>query len=285
MPKVEVNGTSLEYVEEGTGQPVVFVHGSTGDLRMWSQQMDVFATSYRAIAVSCRHYHPNDEIPDGVDLPMPTLVDDLAALLRELNWAPAHVVGQSSGAFVCLLLGAKHPDLLRTLVLAEPPVMPLLGLGDPPKPHQLLGLLIRNPGTGVPVIRFGMTIVPTERAFARGDDERGLRTFFRGVMGHQAFAELPTARWQQARENIKPFKAQMRVGFPPFGEEDARRVGTPTLLVTGERSAPVLHRLVDRLQQLMPRAQKMEIRNASHFMHEDRPQEFNERVLAFLARN
>jgi len=284
VPKVEVNGVSLEYLEEGTGQPVVFVHGSTGDLRMWTHQRSAFASKYRTVAFSCRHYHPNKVILDGIGLTMSTLMEDLAAFLRNLDLAPAHLVGHSSGAFVCLLLALKEPDLVRTLVLAEPPVMPLLGLGDPPKPAQLLGLLVRSPGTGIPVLRFGMTIVPTERAFARGDNERGLQTFLKGVLGREAFAKLPGARWEQARDNIRPFAAQIRVGFPPFGEEDARHVSVPTLLVTGERSAPVLHRLADRLQSLMPRVERVEIRNASHLMHEDNPEAFNEAVLAFLER-
>ena len=42
----------------GTGQSVVLVHGSTGDLRMWTPQVKAFASKYRAVAFSCRHYHP-----------------------------------------------------------------------------------------------------------------------------------------------------------------------------------------------------------------------------------
>jgi len=286
MPKVEVNGVSLEYIEDGMGQPVVFVHGSTGDLRTWTYQVGAFASKYRVVALSCRHHYPNAEIPDSVDLSVPTLTQDLAAFLRALDLAPAHLVGHEAGAFVCLLLACNEPQLIRTLVLAEPPVMSLLGLGDPPKPQQLLRLLVRSPRTAVPVLRFGVRgIVPAERAFAREDDERGLRTFMRALFGRETFAKLPEARRQQAHDNIRPLKARFRAGLPPFGEAAARHIGAPTLLVTGEHSAPALHRLTDRLERLIPRVERAEIRNTSHGMYEDNPAAFNEAVLAFLERH
>jgi non-heme chloroperoxidase len=286
MPKAEVNSVSLEYIEYGTGPSVVFVHGSTSDLRTWTHQVDAFASKYRAVALSCRHHYPNAEIPDDVGLSVATLTEDLAGFLHTLDLAPAHLVGHEAGALVCLLLALSEPKWIRTLVLAEPPMMSLLGLGDPPKPHQLLRLLVRSPRTGVPVLQFGVRgIVPAERAFARGDDERGLQTFLRAVLGREAFAKLTQAKHQQARDNIKPLRARFRAGLPPFGEEAARHISAPTLLVTGEHSAPVLHRLTDRLERLMPRVERVEIRNASHRMYEDNPAAFNETVLAFLERH
>jgi len=56
MPNIEVNGAKLEYVEQGTGQPIVFVHGVLNDLRSWKDQMEAFGSNYRAVALSCRYY-------------------------------------------------------------------------------------------------------------------------------------------------------------------------------------------------------------------------------------
>lgn len=287
MPNLEVNRTSLAYAEHGTGQPVVFVHGGTADLRVWANQLEAFGATYRAIALSCRYYYPNEEIPEGKDLPLDILVEDLAAFLRALEVVPAHLVGHSSpGAFVSLLLARRQPALVRTLVLAEPPALPLLGLSVPPKPPEILRLLIRNPRTAIAVIKFGAGgIAPARRAFERGDDELGLQTFMQAVLGREAFAKLSAARLQQARANVRPLKAQLRAGFPPFGEQDARSISVPTLLVTGAYSAPVLHRITDWLERLMPRVERVEIKGASHIMFQDNPAAFNREVLAFLARH
>lgn len=284
MQSVEVNGTKLRYSEQGTGQPVVLVHGGTSDLRTWANQLQAFGRRHRTVAYSCRHYRPNEEIADGADLSLSTLAEDLAAFLRAVDLAPAHLVGHSQGAFICLLLALREPELVRSLVLAEPPALPLLGLSVPPKPHELLRLIVRSPRTAVAVMRFAAKgIAPATRAFARGDDHRGLEIFLKAVLGRDAFARLPEVRRQQARENVKPFKAGLRGGFPSFSEGDARNVTVPTLLVTGECSAAVLHRITDRLHKLMPRVERVTIQDASHGMYEDQPEAFNQAVLEFLA--
>ena len=62
MPAATVNDIQLAYVEQGRGQPVVFVHGGLGDYRHFAGQMAAFAERHRAIAVSCRGYWPNEPL-------------------------------------------------------------------------------------------------------------------------------------------------------------------------------------------------------------------------------
>lgn len=285
MPVIDIQGTRLEYTDAGEGRSVVFVHGVLSDLRVWSQQVGPFSTTYRAVAFSSRRYFPNPPIADDVELPIPTLVDDLANLLRELDLAPAHLVGQSSGALVCLLLARREPELVRSLVLAEPPALPLLGVTVPPRPSQVLRLLAQDPRTALDVMKFGARGVgPAMRAFERGDDERGVTAFVTAVVGRDRFASWSDEKRQRLRDNVAAAKAVLRAGLPPLDEEQVRRVSVPTLLVTGQQSAPVLHRITDRLQSLIPVAERVDIGDASHLMFEDRPDEFNQAVLDFLAR-
>jgi pimeloyl-ACP methyl ester carboxylesterase len=49
----------MAYQENGTGMPLVLVHGAMNDYRCWNFQIPVFAAHYRVIAVSLRHYFPN----------------------------------------------------------------------------------------------------------------------------------------------------------------------------------------------------------------------------------
>lgn len=49
---LDINGIRLVYVEQGSGEPVLFVHGGISDLRTWKHQILVFAERFRAIA-SC----------------------------------------------------------------------------------------------------------------------------------------------------------------------------------------------------------------------------------------
>jgi pimeloyl-ACP methyl ester carboxylesterase len=213
-------------------------------------------------------------------------VDDLVAFLRVLAAAPAHLVGHSWGAFICLLTAIRHPQLVRSLVLAAPPVLTLL-TSVPPRPTELLRLLVRRPRTALAILSFGAkTHAPAQKACRRGDDEAALQKMSHGMLGRDSYERLPQERKQQARENLNTLRAQvLDAGFPPLSEDDVRGVAAPTLLLTGERSPAYPLRLTDRLQQLLPNAGRVEIAASSHLMHEENPAAVNEAILGFLARH
>jgi pimeloyl-ACP methyl ester carboxylesterase len=279
-----VDGLTLAYREQGDGEPVVFVHGSASDLRTWEQQLPAIGTSYRAVAYSRRYAHPNEDIGPGLDDQMLPHVDDLVSFLRAIDAAPAHLVGNSWGAFICLLTAIGHPQVVRSLVLEEPPVLSLF-VSTPPRPGELVPLLIRRPRTALAILRFGAgTMAPTQKAFRRGDDEQAMRRFASGVLGKEAYEQLPPERKQQMGENLGALRAQLLgAGFPPLAEEDVRGVEAPTLLLTGERSPAALRRLTDRLHELVPNSRRVEIAAASHRMHEENPDAVNEAILGFVA--
>jgi hypothetical protein len=104
---------------------------------------------------------------------------------------------------------------VRTLVLAEPPVLSLF-VSAPPRPTELLPLLVRQPKTGLAILKFGAgTIAPAQRAFRRGDDEQAMRRFASGVLGRESYERLSDERKQQMRGNRNAFRAQLLgAGFP-----------------------------------------------------------------------
>ena len=190
----DVNGAALAYREQGEGEPVVFVHGSADDLRSWEQQLPAIGASYRAIAYSRRYARPNEDIASGADNQTLPHVDDLVALLRVLGAAPAHLVGHSWGGFICLLAAIRHPQLVRSLVLGEPPVLTLF-TSMQPRPTELLRLFVRRPGTAFVILSFAArTAVPAERAFRRGDDEAAFLKMSHGVLGKEAYERLSEER-------------------------------------------------------------------------------------------
>jgi pimeloyl-ACP methyl ester carboxylesterase len=281
-----VNGTALAYREQGEGEPVVFVHGSASDLRTWEQQLPAIGTSYRAIAYSRRYARPNEDIePDADDQRLPH-VEDLTRFMRGVGAEPAHLVGHSWGAFICLLTAIRHPQLLRSLVLAEPPVLTLF-MSIPPRPRELLWLLVRRPRTAHAILGFAARAhAPAQRAFRCGDDEGAMQRMAHGLLGRDAYERLPEERKQQGRENLNTLRAQvLGAGFPPLSDDDVRGVAAPTLLMTGARSPAYLLRLTDRLQQLLPNAERVEIAGASHLMHEENAAAVNRTILSFLARH
>lgn len=280
-----INGTELAYIEHGHGQPVVFVHGGVGDYRGWERQMPAFATRFRAIALSCRGAWPNRKLEPDEEITLDVFVEDLASFIKTLDLAPVHLVGHSSpGGFAGLLLADRYPELVRSLVLLEPPAFPLLGVNIPPTPSQVLRLLARNPRAGIGFVKLGARgIRPAMKAFERGDDQGGLRVFMAAVAGKDRVASIPDDEFQAFIGNVGPFKAQLRAGFPDFGEDQARSIRVPTLLVSGTETSAPLTAVTDRLEELLPDVSRLNIAGASHNMFNSHPAEFNAGVTEFLA--
>ena len=155
-----------------------------------------------------------------------------------------------------------------------------------PRPSELLRLLAHRPRTAVAIVKMGVTALgPSERAFRRGDDDAAMLAFLRGVLGREHLKRLSETRRQQARENLSELKATLvGPGLPQISEDDVRGVSTRTLLLTGEHSPMFSLCLTDRVEELLPRATRVEIPDASHFAHEDNPRDVNEAILTFLAR-
>ena len=128
---VRAGDVELHYVERGNGVPVIFVHGSLDDYRTFEPQLEPLSHRYRVISYSRRYNFPNaPRIPSGSHSALVEAAD-LASLLQALGAYPAHVVGHSYGAYTALILAMKHPELVRSLVLAEPPLLRWLpGLPD-----------------------------------------------------------------------------------------------------------------------------------------------------------
>jgi pimeloyl-ACP methyl ester carboxylesterase len=282
-----VNGTTLAYREQGEGEPVVFVHGTMSDLRTWQQQLPSISTSHRAITYSRRYARPNQDIEPDTDDQMLPHVDDLAAFLQAIGAAPAHLVGNSWGAFISLLTAIRHPDSVRSLVLEEPPVVPLMGLSFPPRPSEVLSLLIRRPGFVIAIARGGIRAIgQVKMALQRGDDETALQTFGSMALGKEPFQRLPEARKEQMRENVSAMRAQiLGAGLPPLSEEEVRGVGVPTLLITGEQSPVGAILLTDRLEELLPNVERVAIPDASHLMHEENAPAVNKAIVGFLGQH
>lgn len=282
MRSLDVNGTKLACAERGAGEPVVLVHGSASDFRTWHSQLAGLSVRYRTIAYSRRYHWPNAPIPEGVDYAMEEHVADLEGLIRSQCDVPPHLVGHSYGAFVCLRLAIRAPTLVQTLTLAEPPVVPLF-VSNSPRPSEIVKLVLTHPRAAVAVLEFGSKgATPAAEAAQRGDMASAMRIFGHVVLGERYYRRLSPARLAQVRDNA--IRAELvGSGFPPLDDASVRGMDRPTLLVTGRDSPALFHRLVERLQELLPHAMRRDIRAASHMMHEDNAPAFNSVVLSFLS--
>jgi pimeloyl-ACP methyl ester carboxylesterase len=112
-------GVQIRYVEQGSGEPIILLHGFTGSVEKSWIKPGVFpklAETYRVIAFDCRGYgksgKPHDRAQYG-----PEMGRDVVRLLDHLNLPKAHIMGYSMGAHIVAQLVTKSPERFLTLIL------------------------------------------------------------------------------------------------------------------------------------------------------------------------
>lgn len=270
---LDVNGADLAYVEAGKGDLLLFVHGSLGSLSDFTPQFPFFAERYRVAAYS-RRYHPPNAV-DGVDTVYAAEhhARDLETVLHSLETPKVHVVGSSYGGYVALILAMRRPGIVRSLVLAEPPVLPLLRLS--PLGTSLLEQFSRD------------AIQPALEGFQRGDAEEGVRRFVDGIIGRKgSYDALPT----EARTRILEAAPELRLEFttessrymPEIECGKLTSMETPTLLLQAERSPRMFSLILNELERTLPNNERLIIPRTGHAMHTGNPGAFNRAILKFL---
>jgi non-heme chloroperoxidase len=249
----------LHYIEQGgedSQHPaIIFIHGSLDDYRCWQFQIDSFSNKYRTISYSRRFAYPNKWVGNVVT--DNTIVDnakDLAELIRKLDLAPAHLVGASYGAFITLYCASKNPELAKTMVLNEPPILSFLARSPLKDDVELYKRYRTN------------VLSPAEDAFKTGDFRKAAQTFIDRVMDTENFFEQLTEQDKQyLMDNAKSLEGELESAIPSsFTIEDVTQITIPTLMVKGELSPKSFLRIADILSDNMPNTEQIVIPNVSH---------------------
>lgn len=266
MPSLRVNGHDLSYAEEGAGEPVVLVHGTLGDQRVWAPQMGPLGARFRVAAPSLRHCWPG-RWEEGGDFTIDTHIADVVAFIRALDRGPVRLVGHSRGGHIAFRVAERHPALVRALVLAEPG-------------GELDGSLGGRPGgTG----RQAGAFAEAAALVAAGDIEGGLRRVAEHIGGPGAWERRPEFRSMLRLENARTLLGQVHERRAPFSRAAAEAIRAPTLLVGGAETQPHFVAILDALERAIRGARRVTIPGATHALNHDAPAAFNRAVLDFLA--
>ncbi len=269
------NGITLHYVDLGKGVPVIFVHGSLSDGGYWADQVGEFAKHYRAIAYSRRYNYPNSN-PARAGYSAVVDAQDLAAFIGALHLGKVVVIGHSYGALTALFLAAKHPELVRALVLAEPPAVSLLAHlpGDEAKTGNAMFEDIQR-----------RMVMPMRQAFGRGDRDAGIRVFIDYVFNDpHAWDQMSKPARDETLRDAHEWDVMMTTGtlFPNIAPRTIRKITIPSLLLSGAKSYPFLGLITEELARLLPNREAIVLPDAGHQMWYQAPDACRKDVEAFL---
>ena len=277
--EVEVNGVCLPYVEQGSGEPIIFVHGALSDLRTWEParaefvRRDEIVSRYRFIAYSQRYYGPRIWKDEGKDFSVATHADDLARLIVALDAGPVHLVGTSYGGLVATTAAVKSPSLVRSLILYEPALVSVL----PEKSED--GKAARK--------NRAEFIAPVISAINSGDAIQAARLMYEAVnqLPLGGFDREPQATQTRVLDNARTLPL-MFATLPsstitgPALKDFAR----PTLVMRGEKTHVYYVLINEAVSRCVPLARQVVLKNANHGGPHHDPAAFTAATFEFLSK-
>ncbi|MDD9921617.1 MAG: alpha/beta fold hydrolase [Boseongicola sp.] len=242
-----------EYSGPSGKTPLLIAHGLFGSARNWSVISKRLSDSRTVKTVDMRNHgdSPRRDTQSYADM-----AGDLAATLTE----ESDVLGHSMGGKASMLLALSHPDRVRRLIVAD--IAPI-GYS-----HTQIHLIE------------AMKAIDLERIERRSDadeqlsmsvEDKGVRAFLLQSL------DVKNKRWKL---NLDVLAQEMDriIGFPEVNGS----FNGPTLFLTGSDSDYVLPEHRSRIRELFPKARFAKLPGAGHWLHADKPREFEAAVRVFL---
>ena len=223
------DGVEIAYLDEGSGEAVLLIHGFASNVNTnwvdtgWVKTLT--QAGYRVVAYDNRGHGRSEKLYGLEDYGAPIMAEDARRLLDHLEIDRAHVIGYSMGARIAAFLAIAHPARVRSLVFG--------GLG--------LNMVRGVAGTG-PIAR------ALEAASIEDVTNATARTF-------RAFAE-------QTKSDLKALAACIRSARAPITPEALSALRCPVLVVVGEKD--VIGGSAADLAALIPGAQSVELPGRDH---------------------
>ena len=252
---------TIAYETHGDGPAVLLVHEGVADRRMWRHQVPVLARDHRVVAVDLRGFGESPHASGPF-----SNVEDLREVLDELAMERATVVGGSFGAKVALEFAVTHAERVERLVLC-PPVLPDWEWSE----H----------------VRRGWQ--EEDEAFEAGDLDRATE------VNVELWVDGPNRGPDEVDPEVRDLvRTMQRHAFelpepdpPPEPEPDPdvrlADVRVPTLVVVGDEDVEDFLAMAEAAAAGIPGARKVVVEGAAHVIALEKPQEFNDALLAFLA--
>ncbi len=261
--RVLAHGIHIHYTRTGGNKPpVVLLHGFTDNGLCWTPVARVLEQDYDVIMPDSRGHGLSDGPETGFSLKLQA--EDVAGLIRELALEQPRLLGHSMGAATAALLAADHPQLIRSILLEDPPwpVTTLLSLQT--REQDIKSNSFYRLITGL------KALTPEERLVA-------------ARASNPMWSEDELGPWVESKEqlNMDVFTAGTP---PPPWREVVSRITCPILLITGdpEKGAIITPEGAQEASHLWQNGQVVYIAGAGHNIRRDQFDRYIQVITTFL---
>ena len=265
MAKARVDDIQLYYEEHGQGEPLLLIMGLGASTLAWSEQIRTLGREFRLIAFDNRGAGRSDK--PAVRYTIALFADDSAGLMDALGIDSAHVYGQSMGGFIAQELALRHPQRVRTLVLASTSCGGRRAVVA--SPENLAGIGMMN------------VLSPREAA------EKGLPLLYSAefIARHHDALVQRSLREAELRSPPDAFGRQVQAAVRHNTFDRLPEIRCPTLVITGDDDKVVPAENSRVLAERIPGAELAVLPGGGHGYLVEKAAESNDIVLDFLRRH
>lgn len=262
---IELNGVHYFYEVKGTGEPLLLLHGFTGDSSSWKNvNLD---NHYKIITIDLIG-HGQTESPQDVNrYKMEQAVNDIVSFIQFLNIDKVNLLGYSMGGRLALSLAMLHPNRVKRLILES-----------------------SSPGLKTKEERLAR--MEQDERLAQRIELEGIESFVRYWENIPLFATQRLLS-KEAREAIRKQRLNnspiglanslrgMGTGSQPSWWKQLYKLSTPTLLLCGELDRK-FHRIALEMDTFLPESHVSVFPKVGHTLHLENVSKFNETIHHFL---
>jgi pimeloyl-ACP methyl ester carboxylesterase len=266
MPKIKVNDITMNYEQQGTGEPLVLIPYLAADNACYAFQVGDYAKHFTCISIDPRGAGETDKSAGTYSTQL--FADDVAAFMQAIGIDRAHVSGLSLGAATGMWLAAKHPQKVKSLSLHSGWTKT-----DPFLKVVVQGWQTMAKGLGSVTEMVIQGIFPwcftPELYAAKPDYIESLAAFVRG----------------RPAQPLEAFLRQSDAVIAHDAGSALAGIKAPTQITFGRHDVVTSTRFADTMKNGIGRSEMIVFEGCAHAPIYENVAEFNEKTLSFLKRN
>jgi len=263
---MQIEGIRIVFIDEGKGAPILFIHGLSGDISDWNDNIAYFKQHYRVVALDLPG-HGKSEKRDDIRYGRELFTRVVSEFLKGRGVDRAVVIGNSMGGLIAASLTLAHPEQVGKLVLSD--AAGVSGIAF----YLKWAAALATPGMTRKFWASPKTIAKTAgNAFAHPENYPVAR-----VRNDIAMVQAPDAKnysYAVLRSLQDTLKQNLR--------GDLAKIKCPTLIIWGDHDTVINPKAATIWKDGIPGSKLVFIPETGHIPMVERPEAFNNTVETFI---